>query len=118
MYPRYYRATRRFLGEHKQAVTQAGFVIKEIKVRRKADDAYLAEIWPKLRAAARARPKDEVGIIEFALVARKERGAPRACARRVRPLQLLSGWSDLAGWYTFPLTGSTRPFHGATKEYL
>jgi hypothetical protein len=72
MYPRHYRATRRFLGEHKQAVTDAGFVIKEIKVRRQADLAYLAAIWPKLRAAARVRPIDEVGVIEFALLARKE----------------------------------------------
>ena len=72
MYPRHYRATRRFLGEHKQAVTHAGFIIKDIKVRRKADPAYLAEIWPELRAAARARPRDEVGVIEFALLARKE----------------------------------------------
>jgi hypothetical protein len=31
MYPRHYRATRRFFGEHKQALTHAGFIIKDIK---------------------------------------------------------------------------------------
>jgi hypothetical protein len=91
MYPRYYRATRRLLGEHKQAVTHAGFIIKEIKVRRKAEPAYLAAIWPQLRAAARAQPRDQVGIIEFALLARKE--SCTRCATRTKPLK-----GKMASW--------------------
>jgi SAM-dependent methyltransferase len=72
MYPRYRRATRRFVSDYKAAAKRNGFQVLEIKPVRTASAEYLDEIWPKLRAGAKARPREEVAVIEFALTARKE----------------------------------------------
>jgi hypothetical protein len=71
MFPKYHRATRRFLGEHIDAVKAVGFRIEKVTPTRRADESYLNDVWPKLRSAARVRPREEVGVIEFALLARK-----------------------------------------------
>jgi hypothetical protein len=72
MYPKYHRATRRFLNEHVDAVRQSGFRVEKVTPTRKADAAYLDGLWPKLRASARIRPREEIEVVEFALLARKE----------------------------------------------
>lgn len=71
MFLRYQRATRRFFNEHLAAVTDAGFVIREATPTRTADLAYLDRLWPKLRPAAKARPREELQVLEFVLLARK-----------------------------------------------
>ena len=71
MSPKYHRATRRFLHEHIDAVKSAGFTIEQVIPIRTADDTYLDQLWPKLRRAARQRPRDELRVIEFALLAKK-----------------------------------------------
>ena len=72
MFPKYNRATRRFLNEHTDAVTKAGFKVAKVTPTRVADDAYLDQLWPKLRPAARQRSREEFKVVEFALLARKE----------------------------------------------
>jgi len=71
MSPKYNRATRRFLDEHVDAVKSAGFTIEQVIPIRTADDTYLDQLWPKLRRAARQRPRNELRMIEFALLAKK-----------------------------------------------
>lgn len=71
MWPRYHRATRRFLSEHISAVTSAGFRIAAVTPTRVADPAYLEALRPQLRRQARALANDELGVIEFALLAQK-----------------------------------------------
>lgn len=70
MFPKYHRATRRFLHEHLDAIQKAGFKIEKITPTRKADAAYLDKIWPNLRKNARQKPRDEVAVVEFAVLAR------------------------------------------------
>jgi 2-polyprenyl-3-methyl-5-hydroxy-6-metoxy-1,4-benzoquinol methylase len=72
MYPKYHRATRRFLNEHIEAVQKAGFKVEKVTPTRKADEAYLDQLWPRLRRDARERKREEVQVVEFALLARKE----------------------------------------------
>ena len=71
MSPKYNRATRRFLHEHVDAVKAAGFTVQQVVPIRTADDSYLDQLWPKLRRAARLRARDELRVIEFALLAKK-----------------------------------------------
>ena len=72
MYPPYYRATRRFVSDYKAAAERNGFKVLQLKPVRAASEEYLNQIWPKLRPGAKARPREEVAVIEFALTARKE----------------------------------------------
>lgn len=72
MFPKFHRATRRFLNEHTEAVQKAGFRIDKVTPTRNADPSYLDALWPKLRGAAQNRPRQEVAVVEFALLARKE----------------------------------------------
>jgi hypothetical protein len=69
MCPRYYRATRRFLDEHIAAVDRNHFRVTFVKARRVAEPNYLDAIWPKLRKAARSRPRKDIAVIEFILSA-------------------------------------------------
>ena len=71
MFPKYYRATRRFLNEHVDPVKAAGFAVEAVTPTRKADEKYLDQLWPKLRPEARQRPRNEIEVVEFALLARK-----------------------------------------------
>lgn len=71
MCPKYRRATRRFLNEHTQAIENAGFTEVKVIPTREADDAYLDRLWPKLRKTAQARSRDELRVVEFAVLARK-----------------------------------------------
>jgi len=71
MYPKYHRATRRFLNEHQNAFVQAGFVVERVKVLRSADEAYMQGLRPALRRAARQIPPKELAPIEVAILARK-----------------------------------------------
>ena len=54
MYPRFNRATRRFVSDYVRAMEQAGFVIERVAPLRKVDAAYLEEVRPRLRTAAKA----------------------------------------------------------------
>ncbi len=72
MFPKYRRATRRFLSEHIAAVKNAGFIVEKVTPTRTAEDTYMTALWPKLRPAARDRGREEVRVVEFALLARKE----------------------------------------------
>jgi hypothetical protein len=72
MYPKFHRATRRFIDEHVDAVKRAGFQVEKIVPTRKADETYLRQLWPQLRSAARKRPFADVQVVEFALLARKQ----------------------------------------------
>lgn len=71
MYPKFERATRRFLHEYLQVLKSKGFEIEKVHYLRNAEPEYLAKIFPKLRSAARAVPVEELAVIEFAVVARK-----------------------------------------------
>jgi len=71
MSPPYYRATRRFFNEHVSAVTNSGFKIHQITATRKAEQGYVDRIRSKLRPAARNRPREELQVLEFVLLARK-----------------------------------------------
>lgn len=71
MYPPYHRQTRFFVGDHQRAILKAGFVIDETRVTRKADAAYLAAVWPRLRKAAQSIPQDEMAMLEAVIVSRK-----------------------------------------------
>ena len=72
MYPKYHRATRRFLDEHVEAVKKSGFRVVKVTPTRKADEKYLRNLWPQLRPAAQKRPFEEVQVVEFALLAQKQ----------------------------------------------
>jgi 2-polyprenyl-3-methyl-5-hydroxy-6-metoxy-1,4-benzoquinol methylase len=72
MYPKYHRATRRFLNEHTDAVKNAGFKIEKVTPTRTEDGPYMDQLWPQLRSSARQRKREEVAVVEFALLARKE----------------------------------------------
>lgn len=72
MYPKYHRATRRFVDEHVAAVKKSGFKVEKVIPTRRADEAYLRRLWPHLRSAAKKRPFEDVQVVEFALLARKE----------------------------------------------
>lgn len=72
MHPRYYRATRFFLDEHIQAIERQPFTVKEVRIRRRADAAYLDALWPKLRSQAKSRSKESVGVVEFIVVAQRK----------------------------------------------
>jgi hypothetical protein len=72
MYPPYYRATRRFVSDYRAAAERHGFKIIDVKPVRTASPEYVDKIWSKLRPQARSHPHSEVGVIEFALIARKD----------------------------------------------
>ena len=72
MYPKYHRATRRFLSDHTEAVETAGFSIEKVTPTNTADEAYLDRLQPGLRRAAQERNRDELKVVEFALLARKK----------------------------------------------
>jgi SAM-dependent methyltransferase len=72
MFPKYHRATRRFLSEHTAAVEGAGFSIEKVTPTRIADEEYLNRLQPELRRAARERSREEFQVVEFALLARKK----------------------------------------------
>jgi SAM-dependent methyltransferase len=71
MYPRNFRATRRFAGEYVRAMEAAGFTVETVHKLRTAEMDYVESIRPKLRAAARAVKPEDLAVIEFALVARR-----------------------------------------------
>jgi SAM-dependent methyltransferase len=71
MYPKYDRATRRFFNEHVDAVKAGGFIVKGLVPTRRAEEKYLEQLWPQLRRSARERSREELGVVEFALLAQK-----------------------------------------------
>ncbi|MEJ0088405.1 MAG: methyltransferase domain-containing protein [Limisphaerales bacterium] len=71
MYPAHYRNTRRFLADYRSAAAQAGFNQIDIRPTRFAEKNYLASIHPKLRAAARKQPIEDIAVIEFTMTAVK-----------------------------------------------
>ncbi len=71
IYPRYYRATRRFVRDYLKAASEAGFVEVEAKPVRQADLDYVRSLRPQVHARARAIPDEELSVIEFVLLARK-----------------------------------------------
>ena len=71
MYPPFARATRSFLSEHLQAMTQAGMVIENVKVNRKAEPGYVAALRPKLRKKASLIPLEEIAVLQATVLSRK-----------------------------------------------
>jgi len=71
MYPRGHRATRSFVSHHQSALENAGLIVEETIVTRRADPQYLEDIWPKLRREARQIPKAELGVLEAVVVSHK-----------------------------------------------
>jgi hypothetical protein len=71
IYPKYHRATRRFLNEHQNAFLQVGFVLERVKILRSADQIYMQALRPALRRAARQIAPEELAPIEVAILARK-----------------------------------------------
>ena len=71
MYPAHHRNTRRFLADYRAAAAEAGFKQIEIWATRKAEKTYLTSIHPRLRAAARRQPIEDMAVIEFTLTAIK-----------------------------------------------
>ncbi len=72
MFPHYYRATRRFFNQHLKAVVDAGFLIEKAEITRKAETDYVRKIWPKLRKPAQSQSPEDLAVLEFVLVARKQ----------------------------------------------
>ena len=72
MYSKYDRATRRFLNDHLDAIKAAGFAIRKLTPTRQADPNYLNSLRGRLRPAARRRSPEELGVVEFAVLAQKE----------------------------------------------
>jgi hypothetical protein len=71
IYPPYNRATRTFLNEHLSAIERNGFKILKMNPFRTVTEEYVNNIWGQLRPAARSRPRKEIAVIEFAVVAQK-----------------------------------------------
>ncbi len=71
MYPPHHRNTRRFVADYRAAATRAGFTQIEIRATHTAEKNYLAGIQPRLRAAARRQPVEDIAVIEFTLTAVK-----------------------------------------------
>jgi hypothetical protein len=72
MYPKYHRATRRFLSEHQNAFVRAGLVLERVKILRSADHTYMQALRPALRRAARQISPEELAPVEVAILARKQ----------------------------------------------
>lgn len=71
MYPVNHRNTRLFLSDYRRAATAAGFKEVVITSLRAADKGYVDSIRPKLRAAAKKQPVEDLAVIEFSLSAVK-----------------------------------------------
>jgi hypothetical protein len=71
IYPRYSRATRRFVSDYAKAASESGFHSISVRATRKADENYVKGILPHLKSHAVGAPEDELGVIEFVLHAKK-----------------------------------------------
>lgn len=71
IYPRYSRATRRFVSDYAKAASESGFHSISVSATRKADENYVRGILPHLKSHAVGTPEDELGVIEFVLHAKK-----------------------------------------------
>lgn len=71
IYPRYSRATRRFVSDYAKVASEVGFRSISVRVTRRADEDYVKSILPNLKSHALGTPQDELGVIEFILYARK-----------------------------------------------
>ena len=70
IYPRYNRATRRFVSDYVWAVKAAGFDNIVTIPTRVADPAYINYLKPHLKSRAKAVPSDELSVVEFVLTAK------------------------------------------------
>lgn len=71
IYPRYSRATRRFVSDYTKAASESGFHSIRVKATRRADKIYVKSIMPHLKSHAAGTPEDELGVVEFLLYAKK-----------------------------------------------
>lgn len=71
MYPKYGRAVRHFVDEFFFEIQRQGFLDMHISPLRTADDHYLTDLWPRLRPAAKLRPRKEVALLDLIVSARK-----------------------------------------------
>lgn len=71
IYPRYSRATRRFISAYAKAASECGFHSISVRATRKADENYVKGILPHLKSHAAGIAEDELGVIEFVLHAKK-----------------------------------------------
>lgn len=67
IYPRYKRATRRFVSDYKRAARDAGFGNIQVEPVRVADPEYVKNLRPYLRSRARGISDDELRTVEFVL---------------------------------------------------
>ncbi len=71
IYPKYSRATRRFVSDYTKAAFDCGFRSTRVMPMRTADSCYVKNIIPRLGSHAIAIPEEELGVIEFILYATK-----------------------------------------------
>jgi hypothetical protein len=71
IYPRYNRATRRFVSDYAKAASKSGFHSISVRATRKADEHYVKGILPLLKSHAVGASADELSVIEFVLHAKK-----------------------------------------------
>jgi hypothetical protein len=71
IFPRYSRATRRFVSDYIKAASDSGFINIQVKAVRQADADYVKDIVPYLKSHATGTPEEELGIIEFILYAQR-----------------------------------------------
>ena len=71
IYPRYSRATRRFVSDYTKAASDSGFHNIIVRTTRKANDNYVKRILPNLKSHAAGIPESELGVIEFVLYGKK-----------------------------------------------
>jgi len=70
-FPKYNRAVGKFADEFIALMEKHGFAEMKIIPLRVAEEKYLDEIWPHLRAAARERSKETVALLDLIVIARK-----------------------------------------------
>jgi hypothetical protein len=71
IFPKYRRAAGHFADEIFSAISRHGFEITNVTTLRRADDLYLGQIWPHLRAEARSRPRTTIALLDVVVRAVK-----------------------------------------------
>lgn len=71
IFPKYRRAVGNFADEFLEVIERHGFIDLKVIPIRVAEDDYLEQIWPHLRAKARKRSKDIVKLLDLVVVATK-----------------------------------------------
>jgi len=73
MFPKYRRATRRLQDEYLHSMKDTGFQIIETGCLRQADADYVGRIRPLLRRKIRGNSDEELGVLDWYVVAARPR---------------------------------------------